>query len=316
MSAAGRREVDALLVHVQAAGFDVQRWGASHWRVTRPDGGGGGPAGDGSVRILASAPGRRIHGEKSKLRSIGAPTNEEEVRKFLAAQPKPPAAEPEPDPVVTQPLPPAEPEPVESPTDIATASFYVWDEIRDGKYGDTAAQNLEDIPGRTWRGSFAEVTNTIWPGLSNESRRAMNAFLRRTGNMRCLVKGTPSLWWIRSEWFEVPTETRGVAAVRPGPARPRQPRLSDGVERPVTVTLKAPAAVPPVPPAPPRRAAKATAPKPTPWASAPDDPVAAITAVVTRVRELEAQLATVTAERDDALDRLNQFRQAMRGLAV
>jgi hypothetical protein len=320
--------MDQALAFVKRAGFAVERHRHDRWRVTNPH--------TGEDAYVATQPGdRRILRELASLRKIGAPTSDQELAEYYASQappPPPPKPKPAPPPVLAQrpaptPAPPTAPDleapPVRKtalrgssdinprssdPKVVAAIAHDLWAVIRDECGPAENNFELNGSPGVTWRGSCASVVNDLWPTADGNARLRFNAYLRDTGNMECLKRGNPSLWWLRDEW-EDPESTsevpRGAVEVRTR-QRP-EPRLTDGKDHPVETRL-----------ADPFQSAVISA---TPRAKSADkpaapfglDPVAAITALVDRAKWLETENVRLKGELKAKDEQLDMIRNAFGG---
>lgn len=101
--------------------------------------------------------------------------------------------------------------------DIPAHAYVVWGEILENGCVDTDGQVLDGIPGILWRGSVTDVIVGLWPDLRqhDDTRKAINSYLRQTENMICIKRGSSPLWWLRREWNDVNiTLPRGFKPVR------------------------------------------------------------------------------------------------------
>jgi hypothetical protein len=192
------------------------------------------------------------------------------------------------------------PDTVPEPSAIAHA---VWDIIRSEP--GLASQDLDGVPGLLWVGSVTDTMVTLWPSLQDNehTRRDVTQFLTATENMVCLRRGSNPKWWLRAEWNPRWVVLRGATSVRK-PARAAQP-APPPPPTPVTTTYRCPE------PgcgyrASSKQALGAHSRAHTPKVGADTtDPVAAITALVERNRELELTV-TRLGEENRALREDNQ----------
>jgi len=79
-------------------------------------------------------------------------------------------------------------------------------------------------PGYQWEGSVGAVTELLWPWLaerqagSAEIRRELRAYLRDTGNLVCLQRSGPEIWFAAREWKPGPPQGQPEKKVCTWPA--------------------------------------------------------------------------------------------------
>lgn len=295
MNREGKQQIDRLMRYAKDAGFEVEADRGNYWRLIHPTNGT-------RLRVPGDPAGRRIDKERSRLRRFGAPLTAEDVAAQTAARelaappppppPEPPAQEPPTMTATTRTAP-------TTATDIPSYAYVLWGTIREKA---TQKQDLDGVPGLLWRESLVDLIVTLWPQLKNDepTRKKINYYLRNTGNMLCLQRGTrdaPSMWWLRDEWRDTDRpEGGGFVPVRT--VRHPEPRTSAGPPAPVTV----------------RKVADAPH-APTPQRLNGADPVAAISAVIeenTGLRaardELTGENRALRAERDVLLTEIGTLR--------
>lgn len=365
MSREGRHEMDKLFRYARAAGYGVVPANASarQMLVTHPSTGEW-------ERIATNPGGRQVANERAKMRRIGAPVTEQDLKLYQAVQaagdargkaaeqpsgqlaaagePAGDAAEPAaPEPAAPAPRPaPAQfqqagPEPAAGPADsgpgasidageatrdpfiprparhrptlkdttmtrsatnyattatttvpgppggpgidVASTAYVLWGSIRERVTG--PVETLDGVPGVAWRGTLSSVFRELWPSMGVDYRKRINLYLRETENMICLKKGPTPLWWLRGEWRDISAEPASVIAVRTRP-RPPGPRLTDGPPAAVTVIRPGRDTTP----------APAGAGELSGETTQAYDAVAAVTAILRRCSDLEAQNAQLAAE--------------------
>jgi hypothetical protein len=291
-----RKDLEKLLAHGRAAGFDITAQNARSWKVANPI--------TGQWVAVSRNPGSSssLTNDKAKLKKVGLEPGcaSLKIRQTALAVDEPEPDLPEP---AAAPEPPTEP-PTEEPDmsdkpaslrvtgkgtrpeeDLPGSAWFLWSTIHETK--PLAHQTLEGVTGYTWRGSLTQVISDLWPTLSGEHplRADLANFLRATGNAFCLKpKDRPPLWFVTRDWIDVPYTP---PAARPTRTERRLTRKEAGEDRPPAVVQA----------------------RPTPAPASASDPLAALTQVVERQRNLE-KLNDDLVFRCELLEEKNQKLQA------
>lgn len=309
--------MDKLIREARKAGFEVGRQG-TWWKVTNP------LTSESVLLIRSPTNGHGMSNERAKLRRIGFTPGETDlrVRTDEPNEPEQPAPLEPPDPRDEPAAEAAEREgnamPEISETvritgkgrnvrdDLPTNSWLLWTAIHENE--PTEPHELDGVDGALWRGSLNSKINDMLPGLpkqDTDSRNAINRYLRATGNMICLKRESrPPLWWLSKTWIEDKPDL--PAQVVPTRTERRLSRQEAGEDR-----TPAPVAVSTITDATEKRA------------NSDVDPLAAITEIVDRVRELEKlnleldhANEALTRENSELKQQLSRIKQAFRDLSA